>query len=82
LAAGYAAEALAEFEAARSRSGEGAAIFLDDVPTYRYLASLPYWTARAQSNMGMAQTANENFSRFLALRPNGGRLVEDARGRL
>ena len=82
LAAGYAAEALAEFEAAKNRAGEGAAVFLDDVPTYRYLAALPYWTALAQSELGMAQAADENLNRFLSLRPNGGRLVEDARSRL
>jgi tetratricopeptide (TPR) repeat protein len=82
LQAGYAAEALAEFEAARSRRGEASAIFLDDVPTFRYLAELPYWTALAQLEIGMTDAARQNLESFLELRPNGGILVADARERL
>jgi tetratricopeptide (TPR) repeat protein len=82
LQAGYAAEALAEFEAARSRRGEASAIFLDDVPTFRYLAELPYWTALAQFEIGMTEAARQNLESFLELRPNGGILVADARERL
>ena len=47
VGAGRYAEALTELELCMSRSGEVAAIFLDDVPTYRYLAPLPYWLGRA-----------------------------------
>lgn len=82
LQAGYAAEAMAEFEAAKSRRGEATAIFLDDVPTFRYLAELPYWTALAQFEIGMTDAARENFESFLELRPKGGILVADARARL
>ena len=82
LQAGYAAEALAEFEAAKSRRGEASAIFLDDVPTFRYLAELSYWTALAQLEIGMTDAARQNLESFLELRPNGGILVADARERL
>lgn len=82
LDAGYAAEALAEFETAVERRGEATAAFLDDVPTYRYLASLPYWLGRAQQELGMAGAARENLQAFLDLRPNGGALTDDALSRL
>jgi len=82
LQAGYAAEAMAEFEAVNSRRGEASAIFLDDVPTFRYMAELPYWTARAQFDIGMTEAARQNLESYLELRPNGGTLVADARERL
>ncbi len=78
LQAGYAAEALAEFEAARSRRGEASALFLDDVPTMRYVAELPYWTALAQREIGMTDAARQNLQQFLDLRPEGGLLHQDA----
>ena len=82
LAAGYAAEALADFEMAAARRGEGSAIFLDDTPTYRYLATLPYWLGRAQQELGMTEAAQQSLQAFLDLRPNGGTLTDDARARL
>ena len=82
LQADYAAEAIAEFETASSRRGEASAVFLDDVPTFRYLAELPYWTALANLEMGMHHAARRNFEDYLALRPDGGRFVADARERL
>jgi len=82
LEAGYPAEALSEFEAAAARHGEASAIFLDDTPTYRYLATLPYWLGRAQQELGMSAAAQKNLQAFLALRPHGGALTEDARARL
>jgi len=82
LEAGRHADALAEFERCRERRGEAAALFLDDVPTYRYLAELPYWTARAQTGLGMDEAAARNYSAFLALRPEGGAYVDDARAQL
>jgi len=82
LQAGYAAEALAEFEAVKSRRGEASAIFLDDVPTFRFLAELPYWTALAEREIGMIDAARQNLEAFLELRPNGGLFVADARERL
>lgn len=44
-------EALAEFDAAQRRRGEAASVFLDDVPTYRFLAGLN--EARAQASAGL-----------------------------
>lgn len=82
LQAGYAAEALAEFEAVRLRRGEASAVFLDDVPSFRYTAELPYWTALAQFDIGMTEAARKNLESFLELRPNGGILVADAQERL
>jgi tetratricopeptide (TPR) repeat protein len=78
LHAGYAAEAIAEFEGATSRRGEASAIFLDDVPTFRYLAELPYWLARAKLDIGMRESASEDLKKFLELRPHGGPHVEVA----
>ena len=51
--AGRYAEALSELELCEKRKGEATALFLDDIPTYRYLAPLPYWLGRAQEGMGM-----------------------------
>ena len=82
LEADYAAEAMAEFETAASRRGEASAIFLDDVPTWKYLSTLPYWQARAQQELGIHSSSVEGFKKFLSLRPQGGPLAEDARQRL
>jgi tetratricopeptide (TPR) repeat protein len=80
--AGYFVEALDEFTVAETRHGEAMALFLDDLPTYRYVATLPYWQGRAQSELGMSDVASESFNAFLARRPKGGPLADDARQRL
>ena len=80
--AGYYVEALDEFTAARDRHGEATAVFLDDLPTYRFMATLPYWQGRAQAELGMTDAAAENFAKFVAGRPGGGPLADDARQRL
>lgn len=66
------------------RRGEVTAIFLDDVPSFRYLATLPYWLGRAQVGVGLAKNAADNFKQFLALRPDAARdpLAADATRRL
>jgi len=48
LAARYPAEASAEFDAAYRRRGEAMAMFFDDVPTWRYMASLATWREKAR----------------------------------
>ena len=53
LNAGFAAEAMDEFSACIERKGEAAAIFLDDLPTYRYMADVPEWLGRARDGLGM-----------------------------
>ena len=82
LDAGYAAEALAEFEAAVARRGEGYAVFLDDVPTARYLAELPYWKGRAELELGMTESARTQLQQYIDNHPQGGRYVADATARL
>ncbi len=82
LREGYYAEALDELTICETRKGEATAVFLDDQPTWRYLATLPYWKARAQQELGIEAAAQENFRAFLANRPQGGPLAEDARNRL
>jgi len=80
--AGYYVEALDELTTARDRHGEATAVFLDDLPTYRFMATLPYWQGRAQAELGMTDAAAENFASFVARRPDGGSLADDARRRL
>ena len=82
--AGHFAEGLAELDRCQKRRGEATAIFLDEVPTFRYLATLPYWLARAQQGVGQQAAATSSFNAFLRLRsavPNDS-LVVDARRRL
>lgn len=82
LEAGFLAEALSEFIGCNERRGEATAVFFDDMPSYRYLATLPYWTSRAQQELGMQSSSRRGYEAFLSLRPEGGPLAEDARRRL
>jgi tetratricopeptide (TPR) repeat protein len=77
-------EGLAELEACQNRQGEATAIFLDDVASFRYLAPLPYWLARAQEGVGQQAAAVENYKKFLALKSPAtpDPLVADARRRV
>ena len=61
------------------RRGEATAIFLDDVPTFRYLAPLSYWLARAQEGQQNTVGAAESYKAFIALR--AARLTGSARRR-
>ena len=81
--AGRFPEAIAEFDACVRRRGEATAIFLDDIPSVRYLAPLPYWHGRAQEGLGLSAQALANYKQFLAIRaaaPDDA-LVKDARTR-
>jgi tetratricopeptide (TPR) repeat protein/predicted Ser/Thr protein kinase len=81
--AGYYAEAVSELELCQKRRGEATALLLDDLPTVRYLATLPYWLARAQEGLGMTAAAAQNYNAFLALRPEAAdALTADARRRV
>ena len=73
-----------EFKRCEDRRGEATAIFLDDLPTFRYLAPLRYWTGRAKEGLGQRAAAAEEYKKFLALRPEGSKdpLAIDARARL
>ena len=57
--AGLYAEAIGEFMACEERRGEAAAIFLNDLPTYRYMAQLREWQEKAQQGLGMSASAGE-----------------------
>jgi len=82
LEAGYFAESVDEFLKCMERRGEAAALFLDDISTFRYVVPLYYWLARAEQGLSMTQPAKEKFRQFIDLRPNGGALVDDASRRL
>jgi len=82
LAAGLNAEALEEFMHCDERRGEASAIFLDDTPSYRYMAEMPYWISRAQQGLGMDAAALDGYNVFLERRPEGGPLADDARQRM
>ena len=66
--AGRFPEAIAEFDTCVQRRGEATAIFLDDVPSVRYLATLPYWHGRAQEGLGLSAQATANYKQFLTVR--------------
>lgn len=82
IEAGFPAEALDDFTVCFERRGEASAVFLDDLPTWRYMAELPYWQGRAQLKLGMLHEARQNLSAFAARRPEGDPLADDARQRM
>lgn len=82
LAAGSAVEAMDEFETLEQRRGEAAALFLDDLPTWRYLATLPYWRGRAQEAAGITEAARSSYEQYLQRRPENDPLAVDARQRI
>jgi serine/threonine-protein kinase len=75
-------EAVSEFEKCRERRGEATAVFLDDLPTFHYYATLPYWLGRAREMQKL--DARAQFQEFLRIRQGatGDPLVEDARRRI
>ncbi len=81
--AGHEAEALPELEACTKRRGEATALFLDDTPTFRTLAYLPYWLGRAQEGVGQQSAATASYTAFLRTREAAPAdpLVADARKR-
>ena len=78
--------AMQDLREALSRRGEATAVFLDDVPSIRYLAPVHYWLGRALEGMGPnnRDQALQSYRTFLTLRPAGSRdpLAADARRRL
>ncbi|HEV3200475.1 MAG TPA: protein kinase [Bryobacteraceae bacterium] len=67
LAAGAFAEASSEFETCTRRRGEASAVFLDDLPSYRYYAPVLYYQARAEEGL-KSPGASETYTKFLSLR--------------
>jgi tetratricopeptide (TPR) repeat protein len=82
--AGAYAEALSELEACDKRRGEATSVFLNDVPSWRYMAPLTYWLGRAREGVGLKTQALENYRAYVALRPSTLKepLAEDARRRI
>jgi tetratricopeptide (TPR) repeat protein len=82
--AGRHGEAFAELSTCLNRRGEATALFIDEVPTYRYLAPLPYWLGRSQEGLGQTAQARASYEAFLAQKKGGANdpLVPDARRRL
>jgi tetratricopeptide (TPR) repeat protein len=81
--AGHFAEAVLAFDLCLKRRGEAVSIFLDDIPSVRYLAPLDYWHGRAQDGVGMTPSALEKYKAFIALRGDSSDpLAADARKRV
>ena len=75
-------EAVSEFSKCQERRGEATALFLDDLPTFRYYALVPYWLGRAREMRGL--DAKPQYQEFLAIRGDAAKdpIVNDARRRL
>ena len=84
LEAGYAAEALSEFELCQQRVAETTSLFRDDRATWRHSATLKYWEARAHEAIDMKTPAVKGYKAFLALRSETADdpLTADARRRM
>jgi tetratricopeptide (TPR) repeat protein/tRNA A-37 threonylcarbamoyl transferase component Bud32 len=75
-------DAYSEFETTLKRGGEATALFLDDVPTYRYFPQVHYYQGRAQEGI-RSPAAAQSYKTFLAFMKNPeGSLAADARARL
>lgn len=82
LRAGHNLEAMDELTTLKERSGEAASIFLDDMPTFRSVADLPYWIGRAQEELNMDSAARESYEEYLEFRLQEGAIIRDAKMRL
>jgi eukaryotic-like serine/threonine-protein kinase len=76
-------EAQDNLERCLRRIGEATAVFLDDVPSYRYLPPVYYYMGRAQEG-NRSPAAARSFQTFLDIKQHGDEqgLVLDARRRL
>jgi tetratricopeptide (TPR) repeat protein len=76
-------EADTELDACMKRRGEATALFLDDVPTWRYFPPALYEIGRAREGL-KSPAAADSFKAFLAIKGDAGGdpLVADARRRL
>ena len=72
-------DALSELEQCEKRRGEATAVFLDDVPTFRYVVPLSYWLGRAHDGLGARDAAERHYRAYLAFRsPATDALAKDA----
>ncbi|HEY1534145.1 MAG TPA: tetratricopeptide repeat protein, partial [Polyangiaceae bacterium] len=81
LAANKFVEANSEFETCLKRRGEASAVFLDDVPTFRYLPPVYYYLGRTQEGLNSA-SAGATYRQFLSIRKADDALTLDAKRRL
>ena len=72
-----------EFDVCLTRKGEATTVLLDDIPTYRLLATTRYYLARAQEGQNSSAAA-ASYKAFLSIKEKGDEqgLVADARRRL
>ena len=84
LAAERYPEAESELEKCLARRGEVTAVFLDEIPTYRYLPPVHYYMGLVREGLKNARGATESFQTFLDMKKDGDEqgLVADARRRL
>jgi tetratricopeptide (TPR) repeat protein len=83
LAAGAFADADRDFDACLTRRGEIAAVFLDEIPTYRFLPTLYYYIGLTQAGQNRPAW-KETLNTYLSFKAKGDEqgLVADARRRL
>jgi tetratricopeptide (TPR) repeat protein len=76
-------EAYSEFETCLKRQGEAASVFLNDLPSFRYLPPVYYYLGRAQEGLE-SDAASASYQKFLQIKQKGDGdwMVEDARQRL
>ena len=87
LAAQDFTNAQTEFDACMTRNGEATNMLLDDIPTYRVMATARYYKGRAQEGQGSPAAlaaAQESYKAFVALKQKGDEqgLVADAKRRV
>jgi tetratricopeptide (TPR) repeat protein len=83
LQAGDHTAASSEFEACLKRSGEAASVFLNDLPSMRYLPPLHYYLGQAQEGFSK-QAAAVSYDKFLKIKDKDDGtdpMVSDARRR-
>jgi serine/threonine protein kinase/tetratricopeptide (TPR) repeat protein len=75
-------EAVSEFEKCQTRRGEATSVFLEDLPTFHYYASLPYWLGRARESSKL--DARPQYEEFLRIRKDaaGDPMVKEVQARL
>jgi tetratricopeptide (TPR) repeat protein len=76
-------DAQTEFDACLTRKGEATTVLLDDIPTYRLLATTRYYVARVQEGQN-SPAATASYKAFLSIKEKGDEqgLVADARRRV
>ena len=81
LEAGMFPEASSEIETCLQRKGEASALYLDDLPTFRFVPPVYYYMGRVQEAL-KSPAAADSYRTFLAIQQKGsGRLVADAQKR-